>query len=71
MLGEMFYLFRKYGDAIANAYHKDCGRLEIETDMSGDFVGHYLGESTLIFSFDSVKEAIRLFRKEIERLRDG
>ena len=72
MLGEMFYLFGKYGDAIAQAYTWKYGRLNIETDMSGTFVGHCgLDYITTIFRFDSVKEAIELFRKEIERLRDG
>ena len=76
MLGEMFYLFRKYGDAIAKSYKQDYGRLQIETDMSGIFRGYYRRDDSKdtnlsIFMFNNVKEAIKLFRKEIGRLRDG
>lgn len=72
MLGEMFYLFGKYGDAIAQAYTWKYGRLNIETDMSGTFVGHCgLDYTITIFKFAGVKEAIKLLRKEIGRLHDG
>jgi len=72
MLGWLFYLFKKYGDAIADAYHKDYGRLKIEVDMSGVFYGYTGGYDNLtIFRFVNVNEAIKLFRKEIERLNDG
>jgi len=72
MLGELFYLFKKYGDAIAQSYNWESGCLELETDMSGLFGGYYGGQhTTTIFNFDTVGEAIELFRKEIERLHDG
>ena len=71
MLGELFYLFRKYGDVIARSYRIEHGRLELETDMSGEFIGYCGLTNILIFSFDNVKEAILSFRREIERLCDG
>lgn len=72
MLGWMFYLFKKYGDTIAQSYQWENGCLEMEVDMSGRFGGYYGGQfTTTIFNFDSVDEAIKMFRKEIERLDNG
>lgn len=72
MLGWLFHLFRNYGDAITQAYNWKYGRLDIETDMSGAFVGHCgLDYTSVIFKFASVKEAIALFNKEIGRLPNG
>ena len=69
MLGWLFYLFKKHGDAIATSYGKDYGRLEIEGDMSGRFSGYSGGYDDLkIFTFGSIADAIKLFGKEIERL---
>lgn len=72
MLGWLFYLFRKYGDDIADAYHKDYGRLEVEVDMSGVFYGYTGGyDNLVIFRFANLKNAIELFSKEVGRLNDG
>jgi len=68
MLGDILYYFAKYGDVIAKAYGMKTGRLIFRTDLSGEFRGYYHTKNILIFSFNNIGEAKRLFRKEIRRL---
>lgn len=70
MLGWALYLFRKYGDLIANAYNMDCGKILFETDLSGTFYGteDFGVVGIPIFVFDNIKELIAFFKVEVGKL---
>ena len=85
MLGEIWYIFRRYGDQIAKKKRSDYDGCYLQLNQDGS--GHLAGNirvttpsgsiwcpqlSKVILSWDTLDEAIKLLRKEsIEILESG
>jgi len=67
MLGEIWYIFRKYGERLAKKYGEDSCRLYMNINGSGGLEG-FNEDDPFMYNFltwVSLDDAVKLLRKEV------